>query len=99
MYQSQLSRMQEAVKAQRVRFTTHCLDELADEGYLKADVYHCIMTGVIVDDQYDLRYLQTKYIVFGDACNQDEIGLIVRFDEASGIVIITAFQLQVDDYE
>lgn len=91
--------MREAVKAQRVRFTSHCLDELADEGYLKADAYRCIMTGEIVEDQYDLRYLHTKYIVFGDACNNDEIGLTVRFDNASGIVIVTAFQLQIDDYD
>jgi hypothetical protein len=82
-----------------VRFTSHSLDELADEGYLKADVYHCILTGEIVEDQYDLRYLQTKYIVFGDAKNGDEIGLTARFDNLSGIVIITVFQLQVDDYD
>ena len=35
----------------------------------------------------------------GDACNNDEIGLTVRFDDSSGIVIITAFQLQIDDYD
>ena len=99
MYERELEQMRLAVNEQRVQFTSHALDELADEGYLKADAYHCILTGEIVEDQYDLRYLQTKYIVFGDARNGNELGLAARFDDESGIVIITAFQLQIDDYD
>lgn len=99
MYERELGKMRLAVSEQRVRFTSHSLDELADEGYLKADAYHCTLTGEIVEDQYDLRYLQTKYIVFGDARNGDEFGLVARFDDESDIVIITAFQLQIDDYD
>lgn len=91
--------MRRAVKAERVRLTSHALNEMDAEGYAKADVYCCILTGEIIEDQYDLRYQQVKYIIFGDAQNGDEIGLAARFDSASGVVVITVFQLQVDDYD
>ena len=91
--------MRRAVKAGRVRFTVHSLDELAAESYSKADAYNCILTGEIVEDQYDVRYQQVKYNIFGDARNGDEIGLTARFDGATGIVIITVFQLTVSDYD
>ena len=99
MYGQELQRMQQAVREGRVRFTVHSAEELAAEGYDDLDAYNCILTGEIVEDQYDLRYRQVKFIVCGDARNGDEIGLVIRFDNASGIVVITAFQLQVNDYD
>lgn len=99
MYWQELQRMRQAVKAGRVRFTVHSVEELAAEGYAETDAYNCILTGEIVEDQYDLRYQQIKYVIFGDARSGDEIGLIVRFDDASGIVVITAYQLKVSDYD
>ncbi len=99
MYERELKRMRQAVKAGRVRFTIHSLEELADEGYAEADAYHCILTGEIIEDQYDQAWRQTKYTIFGDARNGDEIGLIARFDSVPGIVVITVFQLEVSDYD
>lgn len=91
--------MRRAVRANRVQFTSHSLDELEAEGYTKADAYSCILTGDIVEDQFDLRFRQVKYKVYGEAKNGDELGLIARFDDASGVIIITAFQLTVEDYD
>lgn len=99
MYEEELKRMRQAVKAGRVRFTVHSVEELAAEGYAETDAYHCILTGEIVEDQYDLRYWQVKYIIFGDARNGDELGLVARFDAVPGIVVITVFQLEVSDYD
>ncbi|HMV47892.1 MAG TPA: DUF4258 domain-containing protein [Blastocatellia bacterium] len=99
IYEQELKQMRQAVKAGRVRFTVHSVEELAAEGYSEIDAYNCILTGEIVEDQYDLRYRQVKYIVFGDARNGDEIGLVARFDAVPGIVVITAFQLEVSDYD
>ena len=99
MYEQELKRMRQAVKAGRVRFTVHAVEELAAEGYAETDAYNCILTGEIVEDQYDLRYRQVKYVIFGDAQNGAEIGLIARFDAVPGIVVITVFQLEVSDYD
>lgn len=69
MYWQELQRMRLAVNARRVRFTVHSVEELNAEGYDETDAYNCILTGEIVEDQYDPRYRQIKYVVFGDARN------------------------------
>lgn len=57
------------------------------------------LEGEIVDYQYDQRYQQTKYVIYGETLGEDEMGLIARWDDQHSIVIITVFRLQVDDYE
>jgi hypothetical protein len=60
MYDKILRETRKAVKAGRVRFTSHAFDELDDDDLTADDALHCIMSGEIVDDQYDQRYQQTN---------------------------------------
>ena len=60
MYEHVLRRMQRAVKAGKIRFRRHALEELANEGFVPHDAVNCIITGQIVEDQFDLVYQQTK---------------------------------------
>lgn len=99
MYEHVLRRMRRAVKAGRVRFTSHALDELDEDRLSTADAIHCILTGEITEDQYDPRYDQTKYVIYGDTRDGDEMGLLARWDDPPGIVVITVYRLQVDDYD
>jgi hypothetical protein len=82
-----------------MRFTSHALDELDEEALTSADAVHCILTGEIVGDQFDLRYQHVKYKIFGDTLAGDEMGLIARWDDRDGVVVITAYRLRIDDYE
>lgn len=99
MYSQILQQMQEAVKAGRIRFRLHALDELADEDLLPADAINCILTGEIVEDQYDAACRQIKYVIFGDSLAGLEMGVVARWDDYRNVVIITAYQLQIDDYD
>lgn len=99
MYEQVLRRMRRAVRAGRVRFTAHAFDEMGDERLTTADAINCILTGEIVEDQYDARYQQTKYVFFGDTMSGDEMGLLARFEATTRIVIITVYQLTIDDYD
>ena len=99
MYELVLKQMRSAVNVGRVRFTSHALDELEEDKLKVADALHCILTGEIVEDQYDMRYSQTKYVIFGDTLTGAELGLITRWDNLSGVVVITLYRLRIDDYE
>lgn len=99
MYDKILREMRKAVKAGRVRFTTHAFDELDNEGMATDDAEHCIMAGEIVGDQYDPRYQHMKYVIYGDTMTGDEMGLIARLDNQDNVVVITVFGLKIDDYE
>ena len=99
MYEQIMRRFRRAVRAGRLRFTNHALEELADDDLAIADARHCLLTGEIVADQYDVRYRQVKYEFFGAALNGTEIGLIARWeDKDGGVLVITAYRLRIDDF-
>jgi hypothetical protein len=99
MYERIFRQMQKAVRAGRVFFTPHARTALRDDGFTADDALHCILTGEIVEDQFDLRYRQVKYIIYGDSQTGDEMGLIARWDDRKGVVVITVYHLGIDDYE
>ena len=97
MYSQILQEMQEAVKAGRIRFRLHALDELADEGLLPADAINCILTGEIMEQQVDEG--EEKYLLYGDARNNDEIAVVAKLGYNQTTVIITVFRLRVINYD
>ena len=99
VYDQVLKDMQDAVKVGKIRFRRHALEELANEGLIPADAIQCILTGEIVQDQYDPAYQQIKYIIFGTSLTGAEIGVVARWDDYLNVVVITAFQLEINDYD
>lgn len=99
MYEMVLRQMRRAVKAGKIRFTSHALDELALEGYFPVDAINCILTGEVIEDQFDPAYRQMKYVIYGNSLAGDEMGVIARWDSNRNVVIITAFQLEISDYD
>lgn len=99
MYELILRQMQDAARAGHVRFTSHAFDELDLESLTPDDAVNCILTGDIIDDQYDLRWQQIKYVLWGDTIAGDEMGLVARWDDANNVFVITAFRLTIEDYD
>jgi hypothetical protein len=99
MYEQILRRMQSAVRAGRVQFTRHALDELAMDDLSPQDAGNCILTGEIVKDQYDEFYKEMKYVIYGDALAGDEMAVVARWDNSRSVVVITVYRLRITDYE
>ena len=55
MFEQILSEMREAARAKRVYLSEHARDEMADEELTFQDVIHCILTGEIIEQQYDVQ--------------------------------------------
>ncbi|MBL8189408.1 MAG: DUF4258 domain-containing protein [Acidobacteria bacterium] len=99
MYEQELRQMQRAAKAGKVRFVPHAVRELALDHLSPDDAVNCILTGEIVRDQYDPKYQQMKYVIYGDSLSHDEIAVVARWDDDSKVVVITVFRLRVGNYE
>jgi hypothetical protein len=99
MYEQILRQMRRAVRAGRIRFIPHALDELSKDDLSPDDAIHCILTGEIVKDQYDERYGHMKHVIYGDALTGDEMAVVARWDESQNVVVITIFRLRITDYE
>jgi len=99
IYDKTLRQMRKAARAGRVGFTFHATDELSKDQLLPEDAVNCILTGEIIEDQYDEFYGETKYVIYGDTLVGDEMAVVARFDEPQDVVVITVFRLRITDYD
>lgn len=78
--------------------TNHAVKEMKDDGLTFKDVVHSILTGEIVDQQYDPDHKEYKYILYGNTLDGDEAGVIAKLG-VDDTVVITVYRLRFDDYE
>ncbi|MEP7340338.1 MAG: DUF4258 domain-containing protein [Acidobacteriota bacterium] len=99
MFERILSEIQEAASAKRVYLTEHARDEMADDGLMFTDVIHCILTGEIVEQQYDVSRNENKYVIYGDCLNEDEMALVAKLTYNRNVGVITVYRLRFTDYD
>lgn len=60
---------------------------------------NCILTGEIIEHQFDVSRGEDKYLVFGDSLNADEMTVVAKLGYNDDAVIITVYRLRLTDYE
>ena len=83
----------------RVFLTFHANRELKEEGLSYEDVINCLLTGEIIEQQFDVDRQEEKYLLYGDAQNGDEMAVVARVGYNDDTVIITTFRLRSTDYD
>jgi hypothetical protein len=99
MFERILAEMQEAATAGLVYLTEHARDEMAEDGLTFQDVVNCILTGGIVDCQYDVARGENKYIIYGDCVNEDEMAVVAKLTYNNNVGVITVYRLRITDYD
>lgn len=98
-YAQILAKMREAALAGRVFLTFHANKELKNDKLSYDDVINCILTGEIIEQQFDAERGEDKYLIFGDSLMADEMAVVARLGYNDDTVIITAYRLRITDYE
>lgn len=99
MYAQILREMQEAARGRRVYLSEHARDEMADDDLTFRDVIHCILTGEIVEEQYDLKRKENKYVIYGDCLDETEMAVVAKLTYNQGVGVITVYRLRITDYD
>ncbi len=99
MFSQILAEMQEAARDGRVYLTEHARDEMADDDLSFQDVVRCILTGTIVEQQYDPQRREYKYLVYGESLHEDEMAVIAKLTYNSNVGVITVYRLLITDYD
>ena len=78
--------------------TNHAVREMKNDSLTFKDVVHSILTGEIVEQQYDPDRKEYKYILYGDTLDGNEAGVVAKLgtDDTVGI---TVYRLDFDDYD
>jgi len=99
MFELILAEMRKAARAGLVYLTEHARDEMDDESLTFQDVVNCILTGEIVNCQYDVARGENKYVIYGDCVNEDEIAVVAKLTYNKNVGVITVYRLRITDYD
>ena len=91
--------MREAARWGRVYLTEHTRDEMADDDLTFRDVLNCILTGEIIEQQYDLKRKEYKYVICGDSLDEAEMAVVAKLIYNQDVGVITVYRLRITDYE
>ena len=99
MFKRILAEMRRAASAELVYLTEHARDEMADDGLTFQDVINCILTGEIVDCQYDVGRAENKYVIYGDCLGEDEMAVVAKLTYNNNVGVITVYRLRITYYD
>lgn len=93
MFAHILKKIRDCVREGNLVVTQHAFEEMNDDDLLQADVEHCILTGVIVERQWDKEWQEWKYIIAGESADGRTIEVVLKSGRGGNAVIITAYLL------
>ncbi len=93
MYDSVLRKMRTAVRAGRIVLTEHAFDEMAADGLLQVDLERCILTGEILERQWDGDFLEWKYVIEGDGASNEAMAVVAKLRPKDKVIVITTYLL------
>lgn len=99
MYAQILSEMRDAARFGWVYLSEHARDEMAEDDLTFQDVINCILTGEIVEQQYDLKRKEYKYVIYGECLDEAEIAVVAKLTYNQGVGVITIYRLRITDYD
>jgi hypothetical protein len=91
--------MRKAARAEHAYLTEHARDEMALDNLTFRDVIRCILTGEIVEQQFDPERGEYKYIIYGDSVTEDEMAVVAKLTYNHRVGVITAYRLRITDYD
>ncbi len=92
MFERTLRRFRSLIRSGAYLLSIHALDEMAEDDVLTEDIENVILTGSIVERQFDRATRERKYVFFGRDLTGDPLGLIAKIGPAGKVVIITVYR-------
>lgn len=92
MYDAELKRMRELVRARQYVMTLHAEGEMDADGLTIFDVESVILTGQISERQRDRLPDEWKYLVSGQSLTGAAVTVVTKLSPTGKLVFITVFR-------
>ncbi len=73
--------------------TLHAGEEMIEDDLLIFDIERCILTGTIIERQYDTDTAENKYRIRGEMLSGKKIEIIAKISLTGKLVIITVYKI------
>jgi hypothetical protein len=85
-----LQRLQQAVRAQRYRVSSHANEEMSEDELEAKDIESIILTGTVAR-RFTHEPRGIRYELVGDTSDRRHAGVVCRFLPSGVLLIITAY--------
>jgi len=90
MHEKILHEMRARVRLGRIAISVHALDEMRNDNLIPDDLSNCILTGRIIERQFDEAYADYKYVIEGESLDPSEfIHVAAKLGRRNTVVITT----------
>ena len=91
MFDRILRQIQQKVQTLEYMMSIHAEEEMADDGLTIFDVEHVLLTGKIVERQWDPRTSEWKYLVEGRTRGSEFAIVVTKLSLTGKLVVITVY--------
>jgi hypothetical protein len=92
VFERELHRMQECIRARRYFVTLHAAEEAVEDGLTRFDLESIVLTGRVVERQKDPLSGEWKYLIRGDTMNAQRATVVTRLGATGILILITVFR-------
>ena len=85
--------MRDRIRTRQYVLTLHAEEEKEEDDLSILDVENCILTGEIIERQWDRPFSEWKYRISGKSVSGHEMEVIARLGPTGKLVIITVYLL------
>ena len=93
MFDQVLKQTRQRVELLQYIMTLHSDEEMEDDGLTIFDIEHVILTGEIVQRQFDVNSGEAKYLIEGRIESGDPVIVVVKLGATDTVVIITVYRV------
>lgn len=93
MHDKILREMRTRVRIGKLAMSLHAAEEMDLDGLTVDDLKHCILTGAIVERQWDDLFVEYKYVIEGASLDPEEFIHVVAKLGKRNTVIITTYRI------
>lgn len=93
MFKSVLLKMRSRVRAGRMALTIHAREEMYNDKVSTDDLEHAVLTGAIVERQWDENWNEWKYLVAGEVLDGRSIEIVAKLGHGNDTLIITVYRI------
>jgi hypothetical protein len=93
VFESVLQLMRKLVLEGKMQLQPHAFEAMQDDSLFIFDLEQGILTGKIIERQWDDEFEQFKYVIHGRSSDDEAIGVVAKVDAKPRIYIITTYVL------
>ena len=92
MHERILQKVRNLIRFKQYIITLRAYEEMDSDNLSIYDIEHCLLSGKIIEKQWDPKTAESKYLIQGSTISSSEVIIAAKVSVTNKLVIITVFK-------